>query len=368
MKTLTVSDNKTLKKFVLLPDELYRGDDKYVPYMLRDLTNTLKRLLFKDKTYTALIVTDGDKTLARGLFTITKNKQLHTEKCCFFCMFECVNEQAVCNAMLDEMVRQAKQQGAEYISGTYFPFDQDNRRGILCHGFDRAPLIFTSYNPPYYNDLLQNYGLAKQTDALEYELKRNEVDDARVARIAEFVQKKYNFRVDTINWNNIDRDVKDVHTVMQRATNEIIYQDAPSVEALYNIVSQWKAYLNKDFILIARSNVDDSPIGVAMALPDFFQVFRKMRGRMDLRGMVAFLREKNKIRSVRAIMQYAVPEYQNKGAIVALYHAMIQSADKHGITYAEAGTVMENNQQSNGALLALGGKLARVYRIYYKEI
>lgn len=47
---------------------------------------------------------------------------------------------------------------------------------------------------------------------------------------------------------------------------------------------------------------------------------------------------------------------------------MIQSADKHGITYAEAGTVMENNQQSNGALLALGGKLARVYRIYYKEI
>lgn len=67
-------------------------------------------------------------------------------------------------------------------------------------------------------------------------------------------------------------------------------------------------------------------------------------------------------------MQYAVPEYQNKGAIVALYHAMIQSADKHGITYAEAGTVMENNQQSNGALLALGGKLARVYRIYYKEI
>ena len=92
-------------------------------------------------------------------------------------------------------------------------------------------MIFTSYNPPYYNDLLQNYGLAKQTDALEYELKRNEVDDSRVARIAEFVQKKYNFRVDTINWNNIDRDVKDVHTVMQRATNEIIYQDAPSAEA-----------------------------------------------------------------------------------------------------------------------------------------
>ena len=367
MRVINVDKNH-IKQFVDFPQKLYADDDKYVPYMLADLTKTLKRLILKDKTYRALLVTEKDEVLARVLFTVDKNKQLNTEKCGFFCMFECIDSQKACNLMLDEMVRQMRDMGADYVSGTYFPFDQDNRRGILYQGFDRAPLIFTSHNPAYYNDLLVNYGMEKQTDALEYELKRNYVDDARLQRIAEFSQKKYDYRVETIDWKHLDRDIADFYSVMQQATNEIIYQDAPTMQALYNIVAQWKNYLNKDFILVARLNSDNTPIGIAMALPDFFQVFRKMRGKTDLKGILAFLKERKKINSIRAIMQYVVPAYQHTGAIVSLYRKMISSCDKNGITYAELGTIMENNAQSNGAIKALGGKLARVYRIYYRKI
>lgn len=367
MKIVEV-DKKLIKAFVNFPSELYKNDPNFVPYMLADQTKVLKKLLLKDKTYTALLAIDGKKVFARVLFTVDKNKQLHTQKCGFFSMFECVNDQNVCNLLLDEMKRRLVAMGAEYISGTYFPFDQDNRRGILIEGFHRPPLIFTSYNFPYYNNLLVNYGMEKQTDALEYTLDRNNADVSRLTRLSAFSQKRFDFHVDTLDWKNLDRDIDDFYQVMLEATNEIIYQDAPSKEALYNIASQWKMYLNRDFILIARTNDGNKPIGVAMALPDFFQVFRKMRGKLDLKGICVFLRERKKIKSIRGILQYVIPEYQSKGAVVALYEGMLHAVDKHKIEYVEAGTIMEANTKSNSAIQALGGSISHRYRIYYSKL
>ena len=362
-------DKKLIKRFVDFPDKLYKGDDKYVPYMKRDLTKTLTKLLIEEKSYVALLAVDGKNALGRVLFTVSKNKQLNTEKCGFFSMFECVNDQSVCNAMLDEMVRILTTWGAEYVSGTYFPYDQDNRRGILVDGFDRAPLIFTSYNKNYYDDLLTSYGMQKQTDALEYKLEVDKITRyERVKRVAEYAARKFNFRVDTVDWSRIDDDINDVHTVMEAATTDVIYQDAPSIEALQNIVKEWKIYLDKKYLLIARSNVTNEPLGVAIALPDYFQVFKKMRGKMDLRGLIAFARERKKIKSARAILQYVIPKYQAMGVAMAMYSAMFEAMLANGITYLECGTMMEDNTAPNEAIKGVGGVLARRYRIYYKEI
>lgn len=362
-------DKKLIKSFVDFPDTLYKGDDKYVPYMKGDLTKTLTKLLLQDKSYVALLAMEGKEILARVLFTVNKNKQLHTDKCGFFSMFECVHDQTVCDALLDEMTRILKSWGAEYISGTYFPYDQDNRRGIMIEGFERAPLIFTSYNKPYYDELLGAYGLLKHADTLEYKLELDKVTRyERVKKVSQYAMEKYNFRIDTVDWSRVEEDINDVHAVMEAATTDIIYQDAPSIDDLKNIVMGWKDYLNSDYLLIARSNETNQPLGIVIALPDYFQVFRKMRGRMDLRGLIAFAYERKRIKSVRAILQYVIPKYQALGVTMALYTQLYESMLKNGINYLEAGTIMENNEQSNDAIKSTGAELARVYRIYYKEI
>ena len=368
MQILQVN-KKLIKSFVNFPDALYKDDENYVPYMKGDLTKTLKKLLLKDGNYVALLAVEGKRILGRVLFTVSKNKQLHTEKCGFFSMFECVDDQTVCNVMLDEMVRILKGRGAEYVSGTYFPYDQDNRRGILVDGFNRAPLIFTSYNKTYYGSLLTGYGMTKHTDALEYKIDvQHATKYERIKRVAQYAERKFNFRVDTVDWARIDADIDDVHTVMEAATTDSIYQDAPSIEALKSIVKDWKKYLNKEYLLIARSNVTNEALGVAIALPDYFQVFKKMRGKTDLRGLLAFVRERKKIKGVRAILQYVIPKYQAMGVAMSMYCAMFETMLNNGITYLECGTMMENNAQPNKAIKSVGGELARRYRIYYKEI
>lgn len=357
-----------IKQFVNFPDRLYKGDDNFVPYMKNDLRKTLRKLLFEKRTYTALLACDNQTVVGRLLFTVDKNKQLNDEQCGYFCMFECVDNQRACNLLFDEMTTLLKAQGVNYISGAYFPFDQDNRRGILTQGFDRAPLIFTSYNKPYYAQLLTNYGFAKHFDTYEYKFDLDGVNYDKLHRLAQFSKNKFNFRVDTVNWKKVDQDVADLHQVMTLATTQDIYQDAPTIQSLQNIVRQWKTYLNKDFILIARDNQTNQPIGVAMALPDFFQVFRKMRGKLDLRGLFVFLKERKRIKSIRAMLQYVLPQYQKMGVATAMYDKMAQSAKRYGITYAEAGTIMENNVDSNESIKAIGGQLYRIYTIFYKQI
>ena len=361
-------NKRNLRKFVDFPDRLYDGDANYVPYMKGDLTKTLSKLLFEDKNYVALLSTNENKAQARILLTVDKNKQLRTDKCGFFCMFECVYDNDVCKELLDAAAQTLRQMGAEYMSGTYFPHDPDNRRGILVDGFDAPPLVFTSYNKPYYDELLTNYGMKKQTDALQYKIDLQNNEYLRVKRVDEFSRKRYNYRVDTVDWKNIDRDIADFHTVMQVATNDIIYQDAPSVDALNSIVKTWKRYLNKDYILIARDNDTDKPLGILMALPDYFELFAKMRGRLDLRGLHVFLRNRKKIHGLRAMLQYVVPKYQNTGMLMSMYCKLGDAIKAHGVTRLEAGTIMENNAPSNSVVQSVGGSLARRYRLYYKEI
>ncbi len=369
MKLITVEKRSHLKKFLDFPDTLYKGDPNYVPYMRGDLKKTLTKLLFTDKTYTALLVVDDDgKTLARILFTVDKSKQLKSDKCGFFSMFECVDNQKIADTVLNGMFNRLKAMGADCISGTYFPYDQDNRRGILYRGFDRAPLILTSYNPSYYNDLLVDFGMQKLTDAYQYTMSFENFPVERLKKITEYSMKKYGFRVDTVDWNNLDRDIRDMHTVMEEASNEIIFQDVPSIETLYGIVAGWRKFLNKDFIYIARRTSDGHPIGAVMAIPDYFQLFQKMRGRMDLRGIFAYLKYRNKITSLRAILQYVIPEYQKKGVSMAMYAKIQQNVLRYGMNYVEAGTIMENNAAANDAITAVGGELSRIYRIYCMKI
>ncbi len=367
MKIVQV-DKKLINNFVDFPDELYECDANYVPYIKSDLCKTLHKLLLADKTYFALLAMDEGRTLGRVLCTVDRNKQLNTDKCGFFSMFECVHDQTVCDMLLGEATRRLKQMGATHLSGTYYPYDQDNRRGILVEGFDQPPLIFCSYNKPYYDRLLTGFGLVKHTDALQYAFDLQHAEYRRAQRIDVFARNRYNYRVDTVDWKHLDRDIRDFHAVMQAATDEVIYQDAPEISSLYNIVRQWRRFLDKDYILIARSNKDDAPLGIMMALPDYFELFAKMKGKTDARGLWILTHQRKKIHGLRAILQYVVPEYQNTGMIASLYAKLWQAMSANGVTRFEAGTIMERNQPSNEVLKGVGGVLARRYRIYYKEI
>lgn len=359
---------KTLIDFLTFPDWLYRNDPFYVPYFLADLKKTLSPVLFQSKTYTALLAREKEsgQVLGRVLFTIEPSKQLHTDRCGFFSLYECVEDSKVSRALLEEMEKRLFDAGAEYFCGPFFPLDPDNRRGFLCDGYEYPPMLFGSYNPPYYNHQLSEMGYQKQTDTLGYLYVPDPALEQRVQRVAEYSQKKYGFHLDTVNFKEIDRDIRDVAAVMEMASTEIIYEDAPDASELTEIFRSWKQFLWPDLIIIARDR-ENRPIGMAMALPDYAPLIRKMKGRLNLPGLFHFFTGKNRLTGIKATLQYVIPAYQQKGVILALYFRVLENARKHGISHVEFGTIMEDNAASNKIVAACNGKLNKRYRLYQKE-
>lgn len=357
-----------LKKFVSMADGLYKNDPFYVPYMRGDLLKTLKLLVLKNKTYRALAVENGGKYIARILVTVAPDKHLGISNCGYFSHFECVNDFKVSRMIFSEACKILAEAGASYIQGPYFPYDQDNRRGLLVKGFEYEPMILTSYNPPYYADLLEDCGFEKHADTYSYALSYDRYDVGRIQPLTEKLKKRYGLYVRAADFSKIDREIDDVYSVIIAADKEEIYQSAPSRADIERIVKGWRAFLWEKLILICRRESDDKPVGVMMAIPNYFTVFRKMKGRTNPVALVRALYYRSRIRSVRAMLQYVIPEYQNHGVNFMLYHEFYKTCKNSGITAMEAGTIMENNYQSCRNVEKVSGILNKIFRIYGKRI
>ena len=364
MHVIRLTTVEQLKKFVDMPDAIYSGDKFFVPFMRKDLLKTLTRLVLNEKTYTALAVEEGGKYIARVLFTVGHSKQLKMENCGYFSHFECINDKNCSKMLLSEMCRILKERGVTHIEGTYFPDDQDNRRGILVEGFEYEPMILTSYNPPYYGELLEDFGFKKDFDTVSYHLDYDRFDMARIDPLVKKILAKYDLYVAQADFKNLKRELDDVHEIIGQATTDIIFQDAPTREDLSKIVENWKSFLWADLIHICRRRSDDKPVGFTMAIPNFYTVFRKMNGKTNPVALMKALHYKKKIKSVRVILQYVIPEYQNKGVNFVLYHAFYLASKRRGVNYMEGGTIMENNEISRRNVEKASGKLNKIFRIY----
>ncbi len=367
MKTELVT-KKTLGRFIAFPDRLYRTDRCYVPYMKADLKKTLTHLLFEKKTYYARLAVDGSgRVCGRVLYTIADNKNAATDKCGFFSMYECIDDAGVSHKLLADMEAHLRALGAVMMEGPYFPYDQDNRRGFLAEGFDRPPLILTSYNPPYYIDQMNAYGLSKRTDTLAYAIEAEPQRRRWVQRLAGRAMRHGDFRIDTADLSRVEDELQDIHTIMEAADTEVIYQQTPSMQTLRTVATEWRRFLDPELILIARRNSDNAPLGLVMALPDWFEIFRAMGGKTNPVALLRMLRMRKRISSIRAILQYVIPSYQSRGVNAALYDRLWQTVEKRNIRYVEVGTIMEQNALSNESIRSVCGRPARRYRIFCKH-
>ena len=363
-----INENE-INKFIDFGDSVYVNDANYVPYMHSDLKKTIRKLVFEKERYTALCSFDESGEMnGRILLTVGKNKQLKTDNCGYFSHLEVVDDAAVFRELMDAAVAALKEKGAEFILGSFFPHDPDNRRGILVKGFELSPMIFTSHNPPYYQTLFEEYGFEKLTDAYEYEYREDPEKIRRIKEIAEKALIENDIHISKLDMKNLDRDIEDVHTIMEIASTQVNFENVLSKEEIKKIFLSWKQYIDPDYALIARKNSDNAPVGFTFSVPDYFELIRKMKGRTDLRGLLIYLLCRKKIHGIRGILQYIIPEYQHKGVSKALYYETKKSVDRNYVTRVSLGTIMEENANSNGAMQSVGGELSRIYRIYFKKI
>ncbi|MFA5006909.1 MAG: hypothetical protein WC509_05550 [Candidatus Izemoplasmatales bacterium] len=367
-----VGNRSDIRRFIAFPDRLYRGDPLYVPALRSDVRKGLVAQILRnasDQPAAAFLAErDGEVVGRIWLSPFVARPGTSTERLQgAFNMFECVDDQAVADALFEAADAWFSARGIDYYYGNLNPKDPDDSRGVLTDGFDVAPVTMCVYNKPYYRRLFDTAGFGMAEDFVSYRLALDDVPYERYQDTIDAIKKRFRFTVDDVDPRRVDREARDIIACMNNSIADDWDQRPPEPEKVYELLDSWKRFLDFDYIKIART-FEGEPIGFTMAVPNFNEILVRLHGRLGPIGLLKLLYYRKRIRTVRAMIQTVTIPYQGKGVINAMYAAYFDLLKRRGVTWVDASTIGMENHKSRNAIEKLGGRIYKVFRLYDREL
>jgi hypothetical protein len=365
----TVQSKKDENRFIKFQWSIYDGNPHWVPPLLMDRRKLIDRKgnPFYKHSEMEMFLAERDGRLVGRIAAIVNDNHIkeHNEKVGFFGFFECIDDQAVANALFDAVRNWLKSRGMEAMRGPASPSVNDEY-GLLVDGFDKAPYILMSYNPPYYATLIERYGLAKVKDLYAYEVNKELVFTEKLKRVSEIVKRKEGLVFRSLNMKDFANEVRKIHDLYTRAWSRN-WGEVPLTEDEFNYMAKdLKPIVNPELVVIAEAK--GKPVGFGLSLPDLNQVLIHNRKGRLIPGLLRMLLLKKRVNGVRIIILGVVPEYLNSGIGGVLFYETGVRAVKEGYPHGEASWVLEDNVRMNRGAELLQGERTKTYRLYQMPI
>ncbi len=368
-----VEGSKALKQFIDFPHDLYAGDPNYVPelFMAQEALLNRKKSPFFQHSAAAYFLARSAQGKILGRIAAINNRNYNAftgEKAGFFGFFDVINDYSVAKTLLDTAVDWLRQQGLDRVLGPT-NLSTNETCGLLIENFDEPPYVLTTYNFPYYADLLERYGFVKNTDLLSYEFFPKNLS-SKLTDLSQQLENRLAQRgitIRTIDMKHFEEEVNRFLPIYNASWDQNL-GFVPMTEAeVRQMGKDLKMALDPDLVYFAEK--DGKTIGIALTVPNLNEVFIKIpRGRLFPTGLFKFLFGKKSIKTLRVVALGILPEYRRSGLDVCFYVRTYQAAQRKGIQRAEASWILENNDLMNRALLQIQGKVYRKHRIYEKAL
>lgn len=285
----------------------------------------------------------------------------------FFGFFECVNDQAVADALFGAAADWLRARGLTVMRGPT-SFSTNDECGLLVDGFDTPPVIMNPHNPRYYADLVDRAGFAKAMDLLCYEGKdEGQGMPQEVADRARAMAARAGITVRTIDMKRYWQEVELVKQVYNKAW-EINWGFIPMTEAEMNhLAKQLKPVVVPELVLFAEKAGEI--IGMAISIPDFNVALKhNPSGRLFPFGLLKILWHKRRIDRIRTLTLGVLKEHRRSGADGLMYEHTWREGRKLGYWWGEASWLLETNWAIRRPMEKLGFKPYKTLRIYDKAL
>jgi len=160
-----------MEAFIRLPWSIYEGDAVWVPPLLRDMRVMMdpKRHPFHDhsEAQAFLALRDGRPVGRIAAIHNRRHVEYQGENTGFFGFYECRRDDEASSALLDAAAAWLRERGLEGMRGPV-SFSTNEQAGLLVEGFDDPPAVMMAYNPPYYAEQLEAYGLELSKTLVAY--------------------------------------------------------------------------------------------------------------------------------------------------------------------------------------------------------
>ncbi len=344
-----VEKNSELRKFITFPEKLYKNHPLWVPALLSDELNTLKKTKnpafeFCEADY--FLAYRGKEIVGRVAAIINhKANKDWNEVTVRFGWIDFIDDYEVSEALIDTVVKWGKAKGATRIKGPLGFSDMD-KEGLMVDGFDKIQSITCIYNYPYYVVHLERLGFVKDIDWTQQILGVPELSPDTL-RYAELIEKRYGFHIFKAK-NNKELEAKgeEIFNVLNDAWNgSSLYEFTRLSEAqIKAYVKQYLPMVNKDFICLVM-NKEEKVVGFSICVPSLSYAMRKAKGRLFPFGFIHLLKALRKNDLLEAYMIGTLPEYQGKGVAILIFKHIHENAIKYGMKKMITNPQMETNRK-----------------------
>ena len=368
MRILAAVTKGQRKAFLELPYQLYREDQYWVaPPRIEQRSLFLKGThpFLKHGEMACFLAMDGEQVLGRVAAILDHGyRSFHGDGSGFFGFFECTRNEQAARGLLKAAGEWLANRECRWMIGPMNP-NTNYECGLLIEGFDSRPMVMMSYNPPWYQELLEGCELTKIRDLHAFLLTEQPRLDLlrRVGRNA------------TNGSGVVIRHPSPSEIPAQAARLADLYREAwrknwgysPfSDNELQYYLKQFQPYVSPSLLALAEK--DGQLVGFGLVIPDFNEALQPLNGRLFPFGWLRFRWQLRKVRAARLILLGVDEEYRRTPLLAGLAARLIDNGLALGYRSCEISWVLEDNTSALRALTTSGAEPYKKYRVYQSAL
>lgn len=369
-----ICSKRELKQFIKFGNDLYKDCEFFCPRIMADELTTLN-----PKTNPASEVCEQvlymafreGKPVGRicGIINHAANEHWGKKEVRFG-WFDFIDDEQVSFALLDAVAQWGKNKGCTLLNGPVGFTDWDYE-GLLIEGFDYLAPVASLYNYPYYQKHLEDYGMTKENDWIEFQITPPFDIPERIKRLADVVTERSHVHIDP---------VKSSKEVVRKYGLEFMDVLDSAYQKLYNYQPMTKRQkefyrdhyfplINFDFTSIIV-NEQNEIVGVSVGMPDISKAVKKCGGKLFPFGWWHILKalKAKKLEAFDLLLIAVRPDYQGRGINSLIILKQIPNLTKYNVQRVETTSMMETNNLVQENFKYFNYKQHKRRRAYIKDI
>ncbi|MFB6248184.1 MAG: N-acetyltransferase family protein [Salinibacter sp.] len=369
-----VEGSRGRRRFIDVPYDFYPGRyPNWVPPLRRDVKATLdpsENAFFEHGDMQLFLAEDASGAAVGRVAGIVNGMHLRTyeDATGFFGFFECVDDYAVAEALLDAATTWLRGQGLERVRGPANPSLNDTA-GLLVDGFDREPAILMPYNPPYHEDFLGRYGFERSMTMWAYYVHKKYCQFERLERGAELVKRRTpGLSVRSIDPDRFEEEARTIREIYNDAWAENWGFVPVTENEFLQLAEEMEQIVEPELVYFVEH--EGRPVGFSIALPNINRALRHVEdGRLFRYGLptgliTLLLRMTYGVYECRMPLMGVRQAYQGKGLDSLLVLATIQNGPPNGFDACEMSWVLDSNDRLKNHVESIGGVKDKEYAMF----
>lgn len=366
-----IASSRERRTFLTFPWRIYRDDPLWVPPLLPLRAETMDpqkgAFLRRGEAEFFIAWQDGEPvgTICAGQDPPTNASRGLRE--CVFGFFECIDDYAVAEAMVQQVMRWARARDLDAVWGP-FNLDYEDSYGVLIEGRDRPPALFCGHTPPYYQHFLERLGFEPaRGDNLAYAITPEAPGLARLSRLADRIRQRGWISVRGADLAHWDGEIDRVHRLLQVSLAHLPDHIGWHRDSLEALLTPFRDIVDPELVLFAE--IDGEPVGWLPGIPNLNEAFihaNGLRYPWDYLKLRWHMRRQPDCLTIKSVL--VPPEHWGTGVAVLLFDEMAKRVLARGYKWADLSLTSEDNPNTPILAERVGAELYKRYRVYRLRI